>query len=134
MSSSQAGGMANINVRRTSRVYLILRIVAEFEKRHSRLPTSSTGGNNNNDVEEMKRIAKEQGLPHGAVDDSALMAYIPEQQSGDNNEMPAVNAIVGGILANAVLSAVSRKGEPLNNLFCFSLLDGMGMVETVGYN
>lgn len=40
-----------------------------------------------------------------------------------------VNAVLGGVLANEVLKAVSRRGEPVNNLFLFCLTDGAGAVE-----
>lgn len=47
-------------------------------------------------------------------------------------EMPAVAAIVGGVLANDLLKAVAHKGEPLRNLFMYSLTDGVGSVEPYG--
>jgi ubiquitin-like 1-activating enzyme E1 A len=46
--------------------------------------------------------------------------------------MPAINAVVGGILANDLLKAVSKKGEPIHNLFMYSLADGVGSVEPYG--
>ena len=36
------------------------------------------------------------------------------------------------MLANEVLKAVSGKGDPINNLFLFSLTDGAGVIEQVG--
>lgn len=48
---------------------------------------------------------------------------------GENGEMAPVNAIVGGVLANEVLKAVSKKGEPFNNLFLYSMADGGGVIE-----
>lgn len=40
-----------------------------------------------------------------------------------------MNAVLGGVLANEVLKAVSCRGEPMNNFFFYSLLDGSGVVE-----
>jgi ubiquitin-like 1-activating enzyme E1 A len=40
-----------------------------------------------------------------------------------------VSAVLGGVLANEVLKAVSRRGEPVNNFFFYSLADGAGVVE-----
>jgi hypothetical protein len=40
-----------------------------------------------------------------------------------------VNAIVGGVLANEVLKAVSGREEPLDNMFMYSMADGAGIVE-----
>jgi ubiquitin-like 1-activating enzyme E1 A len=47
-------------------------------------------------------------------------------------ELPPVNAVLGGVLANEMLKAVSHKGEPINNFFFFSLADNVGLVETLG--
>ena len=47
-------------------------------------------------------------------------------------ELPPVNAVLGGVLANEILKAVSHKGEPINNFFFFSLADNVGLVETLG--
>ena len=44
-------------------------------------------------------------------------------------DMAPVNAIVGGVLANELLKAVSRKGEPANNFFFYDVGSGMGKVE-----
>lgn len=46
--------------------------------------------------------------------------------------MPAINAVLGGVVANDVIKVVASKGEPLiNNLFMYSLLDGAGWVERI---
>ena len=50
---------------------------------------------------------------------------------GSSEEFAPVNSIVGGILANEVLKCISKKGEPLNNVFCYSMLDGGGVVESL---
>lgn len=64
-----------------------------------------------------------EGLQPSVVDDRGLESY-----AGDGEGMPAISAVVGGVLANEVLKAVSKKGEPLQNLFLFSLVDGAGAV------
>lgn len=69
------------------------------------------------------RLLAEQGLPASAVDDRALESY-----AADSEGMPAISAVVGGVLANEVLKAVSRKGDPLQNFFLYSLADGAGAV------
>lgn len=47
-------------------------------------------------------------------------------------ELPPVSAVLGGVLANELLKAVSHNGEPINNCFFFSLADNVGLVETLG--
>ena len=43
-----------------------------------------------------------------------------------------MSAVVGGVLANDLLKAVAKKGEPIRNLFMYSLSDGIGSVELYG--
>lgn len=47
-------------------------------------------------------------------------------------ELPAVNAVLGGLLANEVIKAVGGKGEPLRNFVLYCLRDGHACVERVG--
>jgi ubiquitin-like 1-activating enzyme E1 A len=73
-------------------------------------------------------LCEAEGLAASAVNTQALEAYA----SGEE-DMPAINAVVGGVVANDVLKAVAGKGEPLvNNLFLYSLADGAGWVERAG--
>ena len=46
-----------------------------------------------------------------------------------HSELAPVASVVGGIVANHVIRAVSGVGEPINNMFFFSLFDNHGMVE-----
>ena len=67
------------------------------------------------------------------ADDGALALLARDCAAGRGRQHPAVAAVVGGALANDVVRAVSRKGAPaVDNLFCFSLVDGKGVVERLG--
>lgn len=45
-------------------------------------------------------------------------------------EFAPVCAVLGGVIANNIVMAVSASGSPLNNLFYYTLFDGKGVVET----
>ena len=45
------------------------------------------------------------------------------------HEMPAVNAVLGGVLANEMLKTVSSKGTPVLNFFLYSLTDAQGVIQ-----
>jgi ubiquitin-like 1-activating enzyme E1 A len=47
-------------------------------------------------------------------------------------ESPAVAAIAGGVLAQEMLRAVTKVGEPVRNAFFFSAANGQGTVENLG--
>jgi hypothetical protein len=67
------------------------------------------------------------------ADDGALASLARDCDGGNGRQHPAVAAVVGGAMANDVIRAVSKKGAPaVDNLFCFSLADGKGVVERLG--
>lgn len=70
------------------------------------------------------QLAKTQGAPPKVIDPQTLQDYLESTY-----EMAPVNSIVGGVLANEILKAVSGKGEPFDNLFLYSMADGGGMIE-----
>lgn len=45
---------------------------------------------------------------------------------------PPVNAILGGLLANEMLKAVSKKGNPVNNFLFYDLISGAAVQQRHG--
>ena len=53
---------------------------------------------------------------------TALFSYLSEKQG-----LPAIHAVLGGILANDVIKIVSKKGDlSVDKLFMYSILDDGG--------
>jgi len=76
----------------------------------------------------LETLCSSEGLVGATPQDLGLGSYL-----GDTEEMPAINAVVGGVVANDIIKVVASKGEPIiNNLFLYSLLDGAGWVERLG--
>merc|ERR1712127_809125 len=48
-------------------------------------------------------------------------------------ELAPVAAIVGGVLGQEVIKAISNKDAPHNNYFFYNPLESCGVVETIGY-
>jgi len=48
-------------------------------------------------------------------------------------ELSPVCAIVGGVLAQEVIKAISNKDAPHNNYFFYNPMESCGVVETIGY-
>ena len=69
-------------------------------------------------------LAKTQGALPKVLDRETLQDYLESPE-----EMAPVNSIVGGVLANEVLKAISGKGDPFDNLFLYSMSTGAGIVE-----
>ncbi|GAB4814279.1 hypothetical protein N2152v2_001325 [Parachlorella kessleri] len=104
--------------RRSNKLYFVLRACAELESEHGRAVAAA-------DLPQLgdllQRLCQSQKLDYAKLVDEQLL----EAFTTCPDEMPAINAIVGGILANDVLKAVSKKGEPIRNLFMYSLADGV---------
>lgn len=45
---------------------------------------------------------------------------------------PPINAICGGLLANEMLKAVSKKGDPINNFLFYDLISGAAVQQRHG--
>lgn len=69
----------------------------------------------------------ELGLPEGLPIASDARAYLQHPLG-----LPAVAAVLGGVVSNDVLKAISGKGEVIDNFFFFSAADGAGIVERFG--
>ncbi|RXG51214.1 SUMO-activating enzyme subunit 1 [Armadillidium vulgare] len=58
---------------------------------------------------------------------------VPQENSQRFCEVSPICAVVGGVLGQEIIKAVSGKDAPLNNFFFFSPDDGAGVVENLGY-
>ena len=66
-------------------------------------------------------LIKNHGFKERCVSDKLLEDFL-RSRNGD----PAVDAILGGVLAQDVVRSLSRRGKPICNFFCFSTVDGAG--------
>ena len=101
-----------------SPVYVKARVLAEFHTSRGRLP-------NPTDAAAMKALTT-QLLSANNVTDTAVVTPILESLDHlcvcSGSVIPVVSAVVGGLLAQEVLKAVSLVGQPMQNIFVF---DGM---------
>ena len=73
--------------------------------------------------------ATAEGLKAQATPDAA---HVDAYAAGWEAESPAVAAVVGGILAQDVLKAVSSSGAPAHNFFLFDTRSGFGAIQAIG--
>ncbi len=62
---------------------------------------------------------------------STPRADLLESWTCHGSELAPVASVVGGVVANHVIRAVSAVNPPLKNLFFYSLFDNMGVVENM---
>jgi len=107
--------------KRASRLPAAMTVLWKFEQREKRAASDE-------DFERLRAEANARaaacGKPENFIADDALRALLPAKI-----EIPAVNAIVGGILAQEVLKAVSHKGAPCANFFVFDCVSGQGSIQ-----
>lgn len=73
----------------------------------------------------MCELAGDKERPAQSSAEQLMTSYLSQQE-----EMPAINAIIGGAVANDIIKVVAGKGMPLiDNLFLYCLTDGAGWVE-----
>lgn len=105
--------------------YFILQCLLNFRSLHSRSPLRNR---RNQDTSELVRLRDEllesMGVSKDRLDDTFASAVFAE--------LSPVCAIVGGMLAQEVVKAVSCKDRPFNNFFFFNGLNDNGVVEMIG--
>lgn len=110
--------------RRMSKLYYAMRVIEKFEEAEGR----STGEVSIADFSGLLKLKKEictaQSLNESQVPDSLLKRLVTNA-----TEFPPVCAIIGGILGQEVIKAISGKGDPLKNFFFFDAFDGKGIIE-----
>jgi len=112
-------------VKRVEPTFFMMQALQQFYETHSRRPDGET---KESDVEELKKITAsivtQQSLPAAKVDTVYTSSVF--------GELSPVCAVIGGVLAQEIIKAVSHKDEPINNFFFYNSLSGNGIVECIG--
>ncbi|KAF5957295.1 hypothetical protein HYC85_004520 [Camellia sinensis] len=109
-----------------SKLYFAMRVIEQFEEAEGRDP----GKTSKDDLPKVLKLRKElfeaQSLNESLIPDSLL-----ERLVSCTTEFPPVCAVIGGILGQEVIKAISGKGDPLKNFFFFDAMDGKGIIEDI---
>lgn len=97
--------------------------LASWEAASGRAPVGDA------DLANLRPAASSFASTVGADPDAVASAAVDLAGGSPGGEMAPVNAIVGAVLANETLKAVSRKGEPANNFFFYDVGSGVGKIE-----
>jgi len=113
-------------VKRMDPSFFLLQILFQFQSETGVKPRP---GNKQEDIEKLKQLRdvtlEKMKVPVTKVDDSMLEVLF--------GELSPVCAIVGGVLAQEIIKAISNKDAPHNNYFFYNPLQSCGVVETIGY-
>jgi len=124
MTVSLFNGMSLRKAKQVSKTYLVLRVVEEYYKRHQRYP-NLTGSNQ--EVETLLEVRNDV-FEKLQIDNELLGDEFTSNCAG---VFYPVNAIVGGVIAQEVIKAVSGKDTPHNNFFFYDGVSTTGMVQKI---
>lgn len=110
--------------KRAPKLPLAFFVVAEHERRAGRRARRE-------DEAMLNELRVELARAHGAKDDACPIEAV-RAMCEPTMEIPAIAAIVGGVLAQEVLKAVTRRGVPSVNSFYFDVASGQGFVHDLG--
>ncbi|KAG7546270.1 THIF-type NAD/FAD binding fold [Arabidopsis suecica] len=112
--------------RRTAKLYFAMRVIEVFEESEGRKHGECSLLDLARVLEIKKQLCEANSVSESHIPDSLLERLIT-----GTTEFPPACAIVGGILAQEVIKAVSGKGDPLKNFFYYDGEDGKGVMEDI---
>ena len=132
-------------IRRMDPSYFLLQVLFNFQAEFGHAPRSKERENDLNKLKEMRnKTLSDLSVPVSKIPDDMLGNSTLLFQACNNwyfstssallfAELSPVCAIVGGVLAQEVIKAISNKDAPHNNYFFYNPLESCGIVETIGY-
>ncbi|XP_051148139.1 SUMO-activating enzyme subunit 1B-1-like [Andrographis paniculata] len=112
--------------RKVSKLYFAMRVVEKFEEREGRNPGETSAA----DLPDVQKLRKEHCEEH-SVNESLIPDSLLQRLLEGRREFPPVCAIIGGVLGQEVIKAISGKGDPIKNFFYFDVMNGQGVIEDI---
>ncbi|KAH0435248.1 hypothetical protein IEQ34_026658 [Dendrobium chrysotoxum] len=112
---------------KTTKTFFAMRVLEHFESLQNRKPCQISGSDLPHVLEMRKNLCEAQGLNEFHIPELLLNRLV----AAGAREHPPVCAILGGILGQEVIKAISGKGEPIKNFFHFNTADGKGIIEDI---
>lgn len=112
--------------RKASKVYFAMRVLERFEEVEGRKPGEVSTEDLSGVLKLKRELCVAQSLIESHIPDSLLERLVTNAR-----EFPPVCAIIGGVLGQEVIKAISGKGDPLKNFFFFDATDGKGIIEDI---
>ncbi|XWS51436.1 hypothetical protein CRYUN_Cryun12cG0176500 [Craigia yunnanensis] len=112
--------------RRVSKLYFAMRVIELFEDVEGCNPGETSIADLPGVLKLRKELCETNSLSESQIPDALL-----ERLLIGTKEYPPVCAIIGGILGQEVIKAISGKGDPLKNFFFFDAMDGKGLIEDI---
>ncbi|KAG0172262.1 SUMO-activating enzyme subunit 1 [Apophysomyces sp. BC1034] len=106
-------------------VYFLTQILLKFQQEHKRVPTEQ-------DADLLKQnkadYLQQMGVSDPDILDDALVTDLARLF---DTELAPIAAVVGGVLAQEIIRALSAKEFPIQNWFFYNGLDGSGVTQKI---
>ncbi|NP_001234811.2 SUMO-activating enzyme subunit [Solanum lycopersicum] len=112
--------------KRMSKLYFAMRVLERFEVLEKQNPQDTSGDDLPNVLKLRKELCEAQ-----CINESQIPVPLLQRLLAARVEFPSVCAIIGGVLGQEVIKAISGKGDPLKNFFLFDAMDGKGIIEDI---
>ena len=116
-------------VKRMDPSFFLLQILFDFQSENGRKPGPKTKAEDVAKLQKLRdTVLERMKVPEKMkekLDDSMLEVVF--------GELSPVCAIVGGVVAQEIIKAISNKDAPHNNYFFYNPMESCGVVETIGY-
>lgn len=113
--------------RKMSKLFFAMRVIERFELSEGRSPGNTSSSDRSVVLKLRKEFCDAQSLNETHIPTGLLERLL----AAGTREYPPVCAILGGILGQEVIKAVSGKGDPLKNFFYYDVADGKGVIEDI---
>ncbi|WOL11430.1 SUMO-activating enzyme subunit 1B-1-like [Canna indica] len=113
--------------RKVSKLYFAFRVIEKFEFSEGRIPGQLSSSDLPSILQLRKELCDAQSLNESHIPEELLERILV----AGSKLYPPVCAILGGILGQEVIKAISGKGDPLKNFFYFDAADGKGVIEDI---
>lgn len=112
-------------IKRTPSAYFVMKVLLQFMEKEGRRPEVSSVSEDSKLLSTLKtEVLEKIGVSKDTLDD--------EFTSKCFAELSPVCAIVGGVLGQEIIKAVSHKDAPHNNFFFYNGVEGSGLVDKIG--
>eukprot|EP00262_Sarcandra_glabra_P022432 TRINITY_DN9937_c0_g4_i1.p1 TRINITY_DN9937_c0_g4~~TRINITY_DN9937_c0_g4_i1.p1 ORF type:complete len:324 (+),score=58.62 TRINITY_DN9937_c0_g4_i1:197-1168(+) len=115
--------------KKVTKLYFAMRVIERFELAEGRDPGETSVADLPSVLKLRKELCEAQSLNESHIPVGLLERLL----AAGKTEHPPVCAILGGILGQEVIKAISGKGDPLKNFFFFDAVDGKGIIEDISY-
>ena len=111
-------------LKRTPNTYFITQIMLAYIEKHKEVPKSTTASTDYSVLAKLRSsVLDKLKIAHDVVPEDFANYCI--------SDLSPVSAIVGGIVGQEIIKAVSQKDTPHNNFFFYNGVDGSGMVDYI---